>query len=238
MRLIPGLGIAGSPSHALPDVEVVRLVIAGETGLFEILMRRYNQRLYRVARAILKDDDEVEDVMQQAYVNAYMHLDQFAERASFSTWLTKIAVHEALARARRRSASGFHGGVDPDDETMTHVRESAPDPEHQAFATQLRSLLESAIDSLPERHRVVFTLREIEGLSTAETAECLGISEENVKTRLHRARAMLRDDLFARTGAATSAAFHFHLSRCNRVVAGALEKIAAARSDHGPSSSS
>lgn len=218
------------PSHALPDIEVVRRVMAGETGLFEILMRRYNQRLYRVARAILKNDGEVEDVMQQAYVNAYAHLDQFAERASFSTWLTKIAVHEALARARRR-ASGFHGGGGPDDDTMTHVRESAPDPEHQAFATELRSLLESAIDGLPEHQRVVFTLREIEGLSTAETAECLGISEENVKTRLHRARALLRDDLFARTGAVTSAAFHFHLSRCNRVVAGALEMIAAARSD-------
>jgi RNA polymerase sigma-70 factor, ECF subfamily len=233
-----GTGDCRDPSQALPDVEVVRLVIAGETGLFEILMRRYNQRLYRVARAILKDDAEVEDVMQQAYVNAYVHLDQFAERASFSTWLTKIAVHEALARARRRNASGFHGGAGPGDDTMTHVRERAPDPEHQAFATELRSLLESAIDSLPERHRVVFTLREIEGLSTAETAECLGITEENVKTRLHRARAMLRDDLFARTGAATPDAFRFHLSRCNRVVTAALEMIAAARSDHGPSAPS
>ena len=94
-------------------------------------------------------------------------------------------------------------------------------------------MLESAVDGLPEHHRIVFTLREIEGLSTAETAECLGISEENVKTRLHRARALLRDDLFARTGAATSGAFQFHLSRCDRVVAGVLEKITAARTSHG-----
>ena len=97
------------PSQALSDVEVVRRVRDGETALFEILMRRYNQRLYRVARAILKDDGEAEDVMQQAYVNAYVHLDQFAGRASFSTWLTKIAVYEALARSRRRGTAELHG---------------------------------------------------------------------------------------------------------------------------------
>jgi RNA polymerase sigma-70 factor (ECF subfamily) len=116
---------------------------------------------------------------------------------------------------------------------MNRIQDSSPDPEHQAFATELRSLLELAVDSLPDQYRVVFTLRQIEGLSTAETAECLGISEENVKTRLHRARALLRDDLFARTGAATSRAFRFHVPRCNRVVAGVLEKITAARARHG-----
>jgi RNA polymerase sigma-70 factor (ECF subfamily) len=211
---------------------VVRRVRDGETALFEILMRRYNQRLFRVARAILKDDGEAEDVMQQAHVNAYVHLDQFAERASFSTWLTKIAVYEALARSRRRRATELHTVFESGEDTMTQIQTSAPNPEHQAFATELRILLESAIDSLPEHHRIVFTLREIEGLSTAETAECLSISEENVKTRLHRARALLRDHLFARTGAATPDAFQFHLSRCNRVVAGVLEQITAARAGH------
>jgi RNA polymerase sigma-70 factor, ECF subfamily len=161
-------------SQALSDVEVVRCVRDGETALFEILMRRYNQRLYRVARAILKDDGEAEDVMQQAYLNAYVHLDQFAERASFSTWLTKIAVYEALARLRRRGAAHVHTGVESGEDAMAHIRESAPDPEHQAFATELRSLLESAVDSLSEHHRIVFTLREIEGLSTAETADQRG----------------------------------------------------------------
>lgn len=217
------------PSQELSDVEVVRRVRDGETALFEILMRRYNQRLYRIARAILRDDGEAEDVMQQAYVNAYVHLDQFAGKASFSTWLTKIAVYEALARSRRRGTAELHTVSESGEDTLTRIQERAPDPEHQAFATELRSLLESAVDSLPEHHRIVFTLRQIEGLSTAETAESLGISEENVKTRLHRARVLLRDDLFARTGAATSSAFQFHLSRCNRVVAGVLEKIGAAR---------
>ena len=227
-----GICTCREASQALSDVEVVKRVRDGETVLFEILMRRYNQRLYRVARAILKDDGEAEDVMQQAYLNAYVHLDQFAEKASFSTWLTKIAVHEALARSRRRGATERHIVSISADDTASHIPTRVPDPEHQAFATELSSLLESAVDSLPEDHRIVFTLREIEGLSTAETAESLGISEESVKTRLHRAHAHLRSDLLARTGAATSAAFQFHLSRCNRVVAGVLEKIAA-RADHG-----
>jgi RNA polymerase sigma-70 factor (ECF subfamily) len=220
-------------SQALSDLEVVRRVQAGETALFEILMRRYNQRLYRVARVILKDDGEAEDVMQQAYVNAYVHLDQFAGRASFATWLTKIAVYEALARSRRHGGAELLTVSESGEDTMPQIQESAPDPEHQAFASELRGLLESAVDSLPEHHRVVFTLRQIEGLSTAETAECLGISEESVKTRLHRAHAQLRNELFARTGAATSGAFQFHLSRCNRVVAGVLERIAAERAGHG-----
>jgi RNA polymerase sigma-70 factor (ECF subfamily) len=220
------------PSQALSDEEVVRRVRDGETALFEIIMRRYNQRLYRVARTILKDDGEAEDVMQQAYVNAYVHLDQFAEKAAFSTWLTKIAVYEALARSRRRGTAALHAVFESGEDTMTHIQTTAPDPEHQAFATELRLLLESAVDGLPEHHRIVFTLREIEGLSTAETAECLGISEENVKTRLHRARSLLRDDLLTRTGAATAGAFQFHLSRCDRVVAGVFEKIAAGGTSH------
>lgn len=221
------------PSQALSDEEVIRRVQNGETALFEIIMRRYNQRLYRVARAILKDEDEAEDVMQQAYVNAYVHLEQFAGQAAFSTWLTKIAVYEALARSRRRNTVALHAGFESGEDTMTHIQTTAPDPEHQAFATELKRLLEAAVDELPEHHRVVFTLRDIEGLSTAETAECLGISEENVKTRLHRARALLRDDLFARTGAATAGAFQFHLSHCDRVVSAVFEKIAAGSASHG-----
>lgn len=212
---------------------MVRRVRDGEKAQFEILMRRYNQRLYRIAPTILGDDAEAEDVMQQAYVNAYVHLDQFAERASFSTWLTKIAVYEALARSRRRGATKLQTVDESGEDMMTHIQTRAPDPEHQAFATELRILLESAVDGLPEHLRLVFTLRQIEGLSTAETAQCLEISEENVKTRLHRARALLRDDLVARTGAATSGAFQFHLSRCNRVVAGVFGTITAASTRDG-----
>ena len=213
----------------MPDGEVVERVLAGEVGLYEILMRRYNQRLYRVARAILGSDAEAEDVMQDAYVRAYAHLDQFAGRAKFATWLTKIAVHEALARARRaRRFEVVDSSMEPESDGMNSFASPARDPERQLFDQEMKALLEAAIDALPEEYRSVFVLREAEGMSTAETAEALGISEEAVKTRLHRARAMLQGELFERVGASTRSAFEFHLSRCDRVVAEVFKRIAPA----------
>ncbi len=212
----------------MPDVEVVHRVQAGETALFEILMRRHNQRLYRVARAIVKDESEAEDVMQEAYVSAYTHLHQFAERAKFSTWLTRIAVHEALARVRRRARlTEFDENEEAGEQSMAAFKPTGRDPEQQASNAELRALLEAAVESLPQGYRVVFVLREIEGLSTAETADALEVTEETVKTRLHRARALLREELFERAGIATSYAFEFHLSRCDRIVTNVLQRIAA-----------
>ena len=217
-------------AEPLPDIEIVRRVRGGETALFEILMRRHNQRLYRVARAIVKDEAEAEDVMQEAYVNAYAHLHQFAERAQFSTWLTRIAVYEALARVRKRkNLTEYDENLEAGEQTMTGIGFSAAswDPERQASNAELRALLEAAVEGLPRGYRVVFVLREIEGLNTAETAESLGLTEETVKTRLHRARALLREELFQRAGIATSYAFEFHLSRCDRIVQTVLDRIAA-----------
>src|SRR5713101_4335416 len=222
--------LLGQDARNLPisDEEVVQRVRAGETSLFEIVMRRYNQRLYRVARAILRDDAEAEDVMQQAYVNAYLHLDQFANRAAFSTWLTKIAVHEALARARRRGRFHETDAVhDWDGEAMGALKSPGPDPERQAFAGELRALIESAIEALPEHYRAVFVMREVEGMSTAESAECLDITEETTKTRLHRARMLLRDALYQRAGIQSGAAFSFEAPRCDRVVVAVFEQIEA-----------
>jgi RNA polymerase sigma-70 factor (ECF subfamily) len=222
--------LLGQDAKNLPisDDEVVRRVRAGETGLFEVVMRRYNQRLYRVARAILRDDAEAEDVTQQAYVNAYRHLDQFAGRALFSTWLTRIAVHEALARARRRGQFDEKEAVrDWDGDTMGAVKSPGPDPEHQALTGELRALLESAIEALPEHYRAVFVMRDVEGMSTAESAECLDITEETAKTRLHRARKLLRDTLYELAGVESAAAFSFHAPRCDRVVAAVFEQIEA-----------
>ena len=207
----------------MSDDEVVRRVRDGETALFEVLMRRYNQRLYRIARAVVKDEHEAEDVMQQAYVSAFTHLGQFERRAQFSTWLSRIAIHEALGRRRRARPTE---SIDTDDgEPMEILSSSAPDPEHQAYAGELRHLLETSVDALPETYRMVFMLRDVEGLSTAETAEGLDIGEEAVKTRLHRARAMLRRELYDRAGATSGEAFNFHLSRCDRVVAAVFEAI-------------
>lgn len=180
-------------------------------------MRRHNQRAYRVARAVLKSETDAEDVMQQAYINAYTHLDQFESRAQFSTWLTRIVVREALSRRRRIDGGGLMEATSGSGEIDT-ISSSAPDPERQAYAGELARVLETAVDSLPEAYRTVFVLREIEGLSTSETAAGLELGEEAVKTRLHRARAMVRRTIADRVGASTAEAFTFHADRCNRIV--------------------
>jgi RNA polymerase sigma-70 factor (ECF subfamily) len=213
----------------LTDEEVVARVRAGEVGLFEVLMRRYNQRLYRVARAILGDDSEAEDVMQDAYVRAFSHLDQFAGRARFSTWLTRIAVYEALARARRRRRTVEIDAMDHTrSQALPGLRSAERSPEQQVIDQNLKAVLESAIERLSESHRSVLVLRDIESLSTAETAACLGVSEAVVKTRLHRGRALLRRELAAASAGVLQDAFSFHLSRCDRVVAAVFRRIGAA----------
>lgn len=220
-----------SDLQALPDEQVVSRVLSGETELFEILMRRYNQRLYRVARSILSDDGEAEDVMQDAYVRAYSHLGQFAGRSSFATWLTRIAVYEALARARRgRRLVHIEDLSSRSEAAMKFSSPAEAGPEQRAIQRDLQTVLEAAMDALPETFRTVLVLREVEGLSTSETAECLNIGESLVKTRLHRARAALRRELESRSRAALGAAFPFHLSRCDRVVAGVLARIQESRS--------
>jgi len=217
-----------SPISTLPDSEVVRRVRAGERALFEVLMRRHNQRIYRAARAVVKDESEVEDVMQQAYINAFTHLDQFEERSEFSTWLTRITLNEAFARREKmRRAESITTHVDGEGRAlMETITSSQPDPERQAYARELRDVLEAAVDELPESYRTVFMLRDIEGLSTSETGAGLGLGDEAVKTRLHRARAMLRRTVSARIGAAAAGAFQFHAPRCDRVVNAVLERIA------------
>lgn len=222
---IPGLNLAAWDD--IPDEEVVKRVGAGETALYEILMRRYNQRLYRVARSILRNDAEAEDVMQEAYVRAYEHLNQFAGEAKFSTWLTKIAVYEALGRVRRRGRTeDLDSGLDAGLHVMAKATSATRDPERQAYDHELRLVLERAIDALPEIYRLVFMLRTVEGLTVAETAACLDIGAEAVKTRLHRGRSLLRKDLQQRAGVVTAEAFPFHLSRCDRVVEAVFRRIA------------
>ena len=206
------------------DLDVIEQVLRGDTALFELLMRRYNERVYRAARSILRDDHEAEDVMQQAYVNAFTHLRQFNGSARFPTWLTRIAINEALARIRHQ------GRYETFNDELPNVGPLAPqnpseNPERHAFTGELRALLEWAIDALPNGMREVFVLREVEGLNTAEVAECLDVSEDVVKTRLSRGRAALRALLMERTGATTPDAFRFYRPRCDRVVAQVLERI-------------
>jgi RNA polymerase sigma-70 factor (ECF subfamily) len=210
------------------DMETIQQVLDGNTAMFELLMRRYNERIYRAARSIVRDEQEAEDVMQQAYVNAFTHLRQFNGSAQFSTWLTRIAINEALARVRRR---GRYEAFDDDLSNVEPFMSTNPiqNPERQAFVGELRGLLEWAIDTLPDGMREVFVLRDVEGLSTAEVAESLDVSEDVVKTRLSRGRAALRRALLDRTGASAPEAFRFYRPRCDRVVQQVLARIADQR---------
>jgi RNA polymerase sigma-70 factor (ECF subfamily) len=214
---------------ALSDEEVVARVRAGELALYEILMRRHNQKLYRAVRAILRDESEVEDVVQEAYCSAYRHLADFEGRARFSTWLVRIAVNGALARRRRRARV-----VALDSATEDHLagqdgpsigRSERSDPERESARRELARLLERAIDELPQLFRVVYLLRDVEGMSTQETAESLELEVNTVKTRLHRARALLRDRLYQNIDETALDAFPFGAERCDRLVARVLDRL-------------
>lgn len=216
-------------SEGWTDEDIVARVKAGDTALYEIIMRRYNQRLYRVARGILRDDSEAEDVMQDAYVRAYQHLDQFAGIAPFSAWLTRIAVHEALRRLRLRNRNVQLDEFGEDGEISMNTVETSLNPEQNASRAELGHLLEETLLDLPEQYRTVVMLRDVEELSTAETAEALELTEENVKVRLHRGRAMAREWLFARAGSKAKNAFPFMGERCDRVVQGVFARLADLR---------
>ncbi|HVR97746.1 MAG TPA: RNA polymerase sigma factor [Thermoanaerobaculia bacterium] len=217
----------GIAPPTLSDEEVVERVLAGDVSLFEILMRRYNQRLFRVARGILADDAEAEDVMQEAYVRAFRELAAFRGEARFSTWLTRIACHEALARARKRRRlvpiSPAGGGEPPDPPS------AASGPEREMENRELHAVLREAVEVLPDPLRSVFCLREIEDLSTEETADALGLTLENVRVRLHRAKRSLRQTLDARIGREVRRLYLFDGARCDRVVEGVFARLLPTR---------
>lgn len=208
------------------DEQIVERVLGGETALYELLMRRHNQKVYRVARSILRDDVEAEDVMQDAYVRAYQKLSSFEGRAKFSTWLTRIAVHEAIARSRKRSRFQSLDSADPSNgDVMNSAISLGPSPERQTYDRELSAVIEKAVLSLPDDYRLVFMLRDVEGMSTEETAQTLDLTQENVKVRLHRAHAKLRKELYAAVGATAARCFQFHADRCDRVVNGVFSRL-------------
>jgi RNA polymerase sigma-70 factor (ECF subfamily) len=212
---------------SLSDDDLIKQIVGGRRELFEIVMRRHNQQLYRVARAIVRDESEVEDILQQAYLNAYANLKQFEARAQLSTWLTRIVINEASARRRRlfRTALPARSSAPDDAPLEEFLLSDLPSPEHQAYAGELHRVLEAAVDELPQAYRLVFMLRDVEGMSTSETGIALALGDEAVKTRLHRARAMLRRSMTARIGAAAPGVFPFHAPRCDRVVASVMRLI-------------
>lgn len=220
------------PSYAavsdspLTDDEVVAQVLAGDLPLFEILMRRHNDRLFRATLAVVRDADEAEDVMQEAYFRAWSHLDQYRGEGRFAAWLTRIAVNEALARVRNRTPT-LRCDIEDAGGTLMPEHMPAPDPEQKLVSEELRSLIERAVDRLPEGQRLVFMLRDVQGLSVTETAESLELTPANVKVRLHRARSSLRQRLEAGARSACPELFPFHLTRCDRIVEALFARINA-----------
>jgi RNA polymerase sigma-70 factor, ECF subfamily len=208
---------AGTPD----DDALVTSARSGDPTAFELLMRRHNQRVYRVVRSVLRDDADVEDVMQQAYLAAFAHLEQFAGTAQWSTWVCRIAINEAISRNRQRHRLTYTDDVL--EEAVTELwRGPTVDPERSAGGRELRQLVEEEIDRLPEALRTVVVLREIEGMSTAETAAVLQVGEDVVKTRLYRARSSLRQHIEKRVGERLGEVFAFGNQRCDRIVAAVL----------------
>jgi len=216
-------------AEELADDALLALARSRDEDAVRTLTRRHNLRLFRMARSILRNDSEAEDVVQETYVRAFTHLDQFRGEASFTTWLTRIALNEALGRVRQRRVT-----VDWNAEGESRIQaeiiqfpSSMPgtDPEQEMAVSQIRGLLETAIDTLPDGFRTVFVARLVEGMSIEETAELLGLRPETVKTRLHRARLLLRKDLDAQLGGALSGTFPFGGRRCNRLTEAVVSRL-------------
>jgi RNA polymerase sigma factor (sigma-70 family) len=213
--------MSGQPS--VSDEELIVSILGGEKNLYAALVRRYNQRLYRVGMAILNDDPDVEDAMQTTYVNAYTNLKSFGFKASFSTWLTRILINECFLRLKKRTKTAIMNDGYIETQIQQRQMDNPTTPYTNTANSELRTILDNAIRQLPEMYRTVFVLREIENLNVSETQECLSISESNVKVRLNRAKAMLRQLLGAYYN--KEDILHFHLSRCDRMVERVMKQI-------------
>jgi RNA polymerase sigma factor (sigma-70 family) len=206
----------------ISDEEVISRVLAGEQRLYEVIMRRYNARLYRVGMSIVNNDTEVEDIMQVAYIKAYEHLHTFNNKAAFGTWLTRIFINESLLHLKKsKRYTSMEANNDANPVERHHNTENTP--VNTLLNKELSKILEDALVRIPEKYRVVFVLREMENMSVAETVDSLNITEANVKVRLNRAKTMLRDtlgDYYKNDGV-----YHFHLTRCDRIVNRVFERL-------------
>ena len=225
-----------TPANA-PDSDLVTLTASGDHRAFEALMRRHNGRLFRAARAILKDDTEAEDAVQEAYLDAYRHMPEFRGESQVGTWLVRIAVNHALMRLRKQKRDSVVVSFDQEEpgdsgaivEHLADERNEAPTTTIQR--SEIRQLLERRIDELPMSYRTVFILREVEEMSVEETSTALGIPAATVRTRLFRARALLRQALAREVDYVTGEVFGFAGARCDRIVGAVLARLPV-----GPSS--
>jgi RNA polymerase sigma-70 factor (ECF subfamily) len=221
----------------MDDEQLVRLARAGTPAVFRTITQRHNRRLYRVARGILGDDTEAEDVVQECWMRAFQNLASWRGESAFATWLTRIVINEALGRKRKRRPTIDVSGLDLIDEQgearvliFPGIR-PGDDPETDASRAEIRRLLEHAIDDLPDSFRVVFVMRDVEQMSVEETASQLDIPPETVKTRLHRARRRLRDALQERLGSVLQDTYSFDGDRCERMTKAVLQRLGHAAAD-------
>lgn len=224
LKTLPAL-----PSETSPDSELVSLAAAGNDLAFACIMRRYNRLLFRSARSILKNDDDAQDAVQEAYLSAWRSLASFRADARLSTWLVRIVVNEALGRLRRGGAQvvPLNAAMDSDGETPEMQMQANPDeqPDRSAMRAQVRAQIEARIDTLPEAFRTVFMLRGVEELTVEEVALALDIPEATVRSRFFRARGILREGLSRDIDMAIGDAFSFAGARCDRIVEGVLARI-------------
>ena len=223
--------VAATGLSGLDDGALVERARHRDEAAVRLIVQRHNRRLYRVARSVLNDDAEAEDVVQETYVRAFTHLDGFRGEAQLSTWLTRIALNEALGRRRRRRTTIALKDIDAINDQgearviyLPSARQDS-DPEAAAAQAEVRRLLERAVDQLPDPFRVVFVLRDIEEMSTEETASHLGLRPETVKTRLHRARRLLRQSLDRTLSSAVNDVFPCAGARCGRITETVLQRL-------------
>lgn len=220
------INIHNYKSHQIEDREIIQRIIGGEKELYEILVRRNNQKLYRVIRSYLKEEAEIEDIMQESYIKAYTKLYQFKLDAAFSTWLIRIGINESLARIKEKGKL-IHLHETSYDEKSNSILE-IPDskqlnPQSNMIRNEAKLLLESAIDSLDSKYRTVYMMKEVEDMSIKEISIALDITIPNVKVRLHRAKEMLKEKLYE--VASDKEIFEFGNSRCDRITNNVMDKI-------------
>jgi len=226
---LPSMSAADNADNADDDHAIVRRIVAGDRAAFEVLMRRHNRRLYRLARATLRDDAEAEDALQDAYLRAYRSLSQFRGDAALSTWLSRLVLNECYGRLRRHARREnvvpivSSNTADIDIEAM-HPSDSEP-PDSAVARAEMRALIERKLDELPASFRTVFILRSVEELSVEETAQCLEIAEATVRSRHFRAKSLLRESLAREIDVAGSELFGFAGARCDRIVANVMSRI-------------
>jgi RNA polymerase sigma-70 factor (ECF subfamily) len=209
------------------DEELIEKILGGEKDLYGRIMRKHNQRLYRIALSIVKEDSEVEDIMQETYVKAYEQLPRFERRSAFSTWLIRILISEALSHIKRKRRIKYIDPRPPEKEEHQSVYDLTTtdilNPEEKTLNNELKTILEQALQKLPDKYRSVYMMREVEDMSIAETGACLQLSESNVKVRLNRAKEMLRESLSSYYQEVEI--YPFLRTRCDRVTTHVLNRI-------------